>query len=84
MYFIYVNVYNKGTDMIESMLKKDDKLKSFLDRCIFENFKGPLGLSSLRLSPIQRIPRYVLLIKVFYLIYSLIYYIIILLLLLLF
>jgi RhoGEF domain len=63
MYTSYVNNYAQVNDLLSSLGRHNHKYVSALQGCAFGSMEGHMGLVSLLLSPIQRIPRYVLLFR---------------------
>jgi len=63
MYTSYVNNYSQLQDLLASLERHNHKFNATLQGCAFGSMEGQLGLISLLLSPIQRIPRYVLLFR---------------------
>ena len=63
MYSTYINAFDTTNGLIEKLKKKNNDFRLLLPTCKHGIHEGDLGLSSLLLTPIQRIPRYVLLLK---------------------
>src|SRR3989338_8829462 len=63
MYSTYINAFDTTNDLIEKLKKKNNDFRLLLPTCKHGINEGELGLSSLLLTPIQRVPRYVLLLK---------------------
>jgi RhoGEF domain/PX domain/SH3 domain len=63
MYSTYINSFDEVNDMIERLKKKNTQFKLLLPECKYGIHDGDLGLSSLLLTPIQRVPRYVMLLR---------------------
>lgn len=60
IYVMYTNQYQEGVKGITSLLKSDDRAKRVAKRA---SKAGCQDVSSLMINPIQRLPRYVLLLK---------------------
>eukprot|EP01088_Endostelium_zonatum_P019414 TRINITY_DN668_c0_g1_i1.p1 TRINITY_DN668_c0_g1~~TRINITY_DN668_c0_g1_i1.p1 ORF type:complete len:1068 (+),score=319.10 TRINITY_DN668_c0_g1_i1:260-3463(+) len=63
IYIEYVNSYDSAELTINKLNKKNHKFSSLIDCLGSGNYIGSMGFQSLRSSPIQRPPRYLLLIK---------------------
>lgn len=63
LYIDYINNYEDSTKTIEALLSKSKSFWSAVQKLGTEQWPGEQGLNSLRVTPIQRIPRYVLLLK---------------------
>eukprot|EP00009_Paramoeba_aestuarina_P008007 CAMPEP_0201517218 /NCGR_PEP_ID=MMETSP0161_2-20130828/8378_1 /ASSEMBLY_ACC=CAM_ASM_000251 /TAXON_ID=180227 /ORGANISM="Neoparamoeba aestuarina, Strain SoJaBio B1-5/56/2" /LENGTH=703 /DNA_ID=CAMNT_0047914647 /DNA_START=122 /DNA_END=2230 /DNA_ORIENTATION=- len=62
LYISYINAFNKIQAILEA-INQNPKAIQVLMTCQHKQMQGPLGLSSLLMTPIQRIPRYVMLLK---------------------
>lgn len=63
MYTAYINAFDQTNELIERLKKKNNDFRLLLPTCKHGIHEGDLGLASLLLTPIQRIPRYVLLLN---------------------
>lgn len=65
-YTKYVNNYEKGVELLRVLRNKNPKLEewiTFNEKVLCENRGENLNLESLMITPVQRIPRYLLLLK---------------------
>eukprot|EP00042_Codosiga_hollandica_P034865 m.250644 g.250644 ORF g.250644 m.250644 type:complete len:684 (-) comp54508_c0_seq2:212-2263(-) len=63
-YSLYANNFNKALQMIDACSAAQPTVRDFLRRCVKERHEcGRLGLADHMITPIQRIPRYGLLIE---------------------
>jgi len=61
---IYASRFSSGSTVLAELYDNNEGFATLVDRCgIGKSMSGVIGLSSLRHAPIQRIPRYVLLLK---------------------
>jgi len=58
IYTEYVNNYTVAVETLQTLVKKNSSFASTLNSCGSQQFHGRLGLESLMIVPIQRIPRY--------------------------
>jgi len=64
MYVTYVNTFDQSQKVLHQILQDNQKIAAVIDGCKAGQHAGRLGLGTLRVVPIQRIPRYLLLLKV--------------------
>jgi predicted metallo-beta-lactamase superfamily hydrolase len=63
MYTHYVNNYNKAL-VVYQHCRREPKFREFLDQIKAKQEKRSLDLADLLITPVQRVPRYLLLLKV--------------------
>ena len=61
-YIAYINRFHEGGQRLRKLAKKR-KFGKYLDRCQHSNLSGLTGLETLLVVPVQRVPRYVLLLR---------------------
>ncbi|EFA84103.1 pleckstrin domain-containing protein [Heterostelium album PN500] len=62
-YTVYSNSYNSSILLLSSLTKSNPSFSSFLSKCLLKPASKGLNLSSYLIMPIQRIPRYKLLLE---------------------
>ena len=62
LYTEYINAFDAAQEVLSQALKRSD-FAVFVETLGSPQFKGHIGLSSLALTPVLRIPRYVLLLQ---------------------
>ena len=63
IYTTYINGVQEGSELINTLNHTDENFRYALIGCCADIFSGVMGIASLRQVPVQRVPRYVLLIK---------------------
>lgn len=64
MYKVYINNYDKGADKLTKLMKKNMKFQKYLNEVLRSpDNKGQLGITDLTILPVQRIPRYRMLLE---------------------
>jgi hypothetical protein len=63
LYIEYITDFDRSLKLLESLHNENEPFHNLIQSLGTGGFVGRLGLDSLRVVPIQRIPRYVLLLK---------------------